>query len=201
MRLFPRLLPTLAALTLLALTGCGTQSTSYTAHDITGLMPNLNFELTDENGQPVDATDYAEAPLTLLFFGYTNCPDICPVTLSRISSALAGLDPEIRDDVVVLFVSVDPKRDTPKRLKTYTAHFGPQVVGLTGTQEQLTEFTKGMRVTYGYGEPDENGFYLVSHSSAVFVFDDQQQVRLLINQQESIDAMTEDLQTLLDATD
>src|SRR5699024_1886000 len=128
------------------------------------------------------------------------CPDICPMTLSRLSSALADLDADVRDKIKVLFVSVDPKRDTPRRLKKYTAHFGAQFIGLTGDQDELKRFTKAMRVTYGYGEPDANGFYLVSHSGAVFVFDHQQQVRLLINQQEPVVDITKDLQTLIDVT-
>lgn len=199
MSLSRRLLAVLAVATLLVLAGCS-QSASYSAHDISGLMPDLEFQLTNENGQPVTAADYAGAPLTLLFFGYTNCPDVCPMTLSRISSALAGLDADVRDQIKVLFVSVDPKRDTPQRLKKYTAHFGPQFIGLTGSQDQLTAFTKAMRVTYGYGETNDSGFYLVSHSAAVFVFDDQQQVRLLMNQQEKVAKITADLKTLLAAT-
>lgn len=190
---------TLLILISAAMIAC-TSSASYEAHDVSGLMPDLSFKLTDENGEPVTAADYADARLTLLFFGYTNCPDVCPMTLSRLSAAISGLDESVRDDIVALFVSVDPKRDTPERLKKYTAHFGPWFVGLTGTQDELTRFTKAMRVAYGYGEPNENGFYLVSHSAAVFVFDDEQQVRLLINQQQTVDAITNDLKTLLDAT-
>lgn len=189
----------LIVLAMLTLTACS-DSVDYTAHDITGIMPDLSFNLTDENGDPANAGDYAGAPLTLVFFGYTNCPDICPMTLAHISSTLAGLDASVRDKVKVLFVSVDPKRDTPARLQAYTAHFGPQFIGLTGTQKQLTKFTKAMRITYGYGEPDANGFYLVSHSSAIFVFDNNQHVRLLFNQDETVDEMTADLQTLLQQT-
>lgn len=191
---------TLLSAAALALAAC-TSSASYTAHDITGIMPDLNFELTNENGERVDETDYDEARLTLLFFGYTHCPDICPMTLSQLSAAISGLDKQVRDDINVLFVSVDPRRDPPKRLKAYTAHFGPQFIGLTGTQEQLTQLTKAMRVTYGYGEPNAQGFYLVSHSAAVFVFDDQGRVRLLISQDQSVDKITQDLQTLLEQTD
>lgn len=190
----------LLSATALVLAAC-TSSASYTAHDITGLMPDLNFELTNENGERVDATDYDDARLTLLFFGYTHCPDICPMTLSQLSAAISKLDKQVQDDINVLFVSVDPKRDTPQRLKTYTAHFGPQFIGLTGTQEQLTQLTKAMRVTYGYGEPNDHGFYLVSHSAAVFVFDDQGRVRLLIGQDQGVDEITHDLQTLLEQTD
>lgn len=188
----------LIAVTLLALAGCSDSSpTHYTAVDITGVMPDMQFHLTDENGQQVTAADYADARLNLMFFGYTSCPDICPITLTRLSAALAGLDEDVRSNVNVLFISVDPKRDTPKRLKTYTAHFGPQFIGLTGTQQQLTKLTDAAGVSYSYGEPNENGFYPVSHSSHIFVFDDQGNVRLLINQDETADEITADLQTLL----
>lgn len=191
---------TLLALASWMLAAC-TSSATYYAHDITGILPDLNFELTNENGEQVDETDYGEARLTLLFFGYTSCPDICPMTLSRLSAALSQLDKDVRDDINVLFVSVDPKRDSPEDLKTYTAYYGPQFIGLTGTQEQLTQLTKSMRVTYGYGQPNENGFYLVSHSGAIFVFDRQGDARLLIGQDQSIKHITSDLRTLLEQTD
>lgn len=190
----------LLALIPMTLVGCSDPA-HYTAHDISGLMPDLNFELTNENGERVDENDYADARLTLLFFGYTYCPDVCPMTLARLSTALAGLNPDVRDATNVLFVSVDPKRDTPQRLKQYTAHFGPRFIGLTGTQAQLTQFTKAMRVTYGYGEPDASGFYRVSHSAGVFVFDKHGKVRLLIGQDETAAEITKDLQTVLAHTD
>lgn len=191
----------LAALTLLALAGCSDKTPAhYTAVDITGVMPDLEFTLTNENGQQVTEADYADARLNIVFFGYTSCPDVCPITLARLSTALAGLDKDVRSDVNVLFVSVDPKRDTPKRLKKYTAHFGPQFMGLTGTQQQLTKLTDAASVSYSYGEPDKNGFYPVSHSSHIFVFDEQGDVRLLINQDETADEITADLQTLLQHT-
>lgn len=179
----------------LLLAGCSGEA-EYTAHDITGVMPELAFELTDENGETVTADDF-DGRLTLLFFGYTNCPDICPATMARINAALAGLDADVRNDIDVLFLSVDPKRDSPERLKQFTSSFGPQFVGLTGTQDQLTALTKRYRITYGYGEPNENGFYLVSHSSAIFVFGPDGQSRLLANQSETVDELTADIKTLL----
>lgn len=195
---------TLIALILISviLAGCNS-SASYNAHDITGIQPDLNFELTNENGKRVDETDYDQARLTLLYFGYTNCPDVCPTTLAHLSAAIDNLDKTVQDDINVLFVSVDPKRDTPEHLKKYTAYFGPQFIGLTGTQEQLTKITKARNVTYSYGDPDEKGFYTVSHSSAVFVFDDQGNVRLLITrttQGQAVKKITSDLRTLLQQT-
>lgn len=194
-----RLVLTLLALTPLVLAGC-TSSATYNAHDITGILPDLNFELTNENGVRVDETDYDQARLNLLFFGYTNCPDICPTTLTRLAAAMSNLDKDVRKNINILFVSVDPKRDSPQDLKQYTAYFGPNIIGLTGTQEQLRELTKRMRVTYSYGEPNENGFYLVSHSGAIFVFDQQGNARLLIGQDQSIKQITSDLRTLLQQT-
>lgn len=180
---------------LLLLAGCDGEP-EYTAHDITGVMPDLAFELTNEQGKPVTEDDYG-GRLKLLFFGYTNCPDICPATMARIRAALGGLDDGVREDVDVLFLSVDPERDTPKRLKQYTESFGEEFVGLTGSQDQLKTLTKRYRVTYGYGEPNDNGFYLVSHSSAIFVFGPDGRARLLANQTETVDELTADLKKLL----
>ena len=179
----------------LLLAGCGGEP-EYTAHDIAGVMPDLAFELTDDQGETVTEADY-DGRLKLLFFGYTNCPDICPATMSRIRAALGGLDDDVRDNVDVLFLSVDPERDTPKRLEQYTSSFGDAFVGLTGNQDQLKTLTKRYRVTYGYGEPNDNGFYLVSHSSAIFVFGPEGRSRLLVNQTETVDELTADLKKLL----
>ena len=182
-----------------ALSACS-GGADYAAHDITGVMPDLEFNLTNEKGEAVTADDY-DGRLKLLFFGYTNCPDICPATMARIRAALGGLDADTRDNIDVLFLSVDPERDTPERLQRFTPSFGDGVTGLTGTQEQLKALSKRYRVTYGYGEPNENGFYLVSHSSAIFVFGPDDRARLLINQQQGVDEITADLKTLLGQLD
>jgi len=187
-----------AALTVVlavALGGCSSD-VEYTAHDIKGVMPNLAFTLTNEQGETVTADDY-NGQLKVLFFGYTNCPDICPATMARIRAALGGLEPKQRKAIDVLFVSVDPKRDTPDKIARFTASFGPRFAGLTGSQEQLKTLSRRYRTTYGYGEPNDNGFYLVSHSSAIFVFDAQGRARLLVNQNESVDELTQDLKKLL----
>jgi protein SCO1/2 len=97
-------------------------------------------------------------------------------------------------------VSVDPKRDTPHVLKTYTDAFGPQFVGLTGTQAQLKALTKRYRVSYSYQKPDKNGAYAVNHSAAIFVFGKQGKVRLLMNRTDGATAMAQDLAQLLGAS-
>ena len=100
---------------------------------------DLSFELTDEMGSTVTADDFS-GQLQLVFFGFTSCPDICPITLANISTALKSLG-EQSQDVSVLFISIDPKRDTPERLRAYTEAFHPSIVGLTGSYQQIAAIT------------------------------------------------------------
>lgn len=109
---------------------------------------NSSFELVDESGRAVTAEDYA-GRIRLVFFGYTYCPDICPITLHNIATALGSLG-SLADQVTVLFISVDPKRDKPEILRNYTDAFHPSVVGLTGSYEQLQAVTRGFRTTFGF---------------------------------------------------
>lgn len=180
----------------LLLSACGGQDLDWNGTDITGVMPDLAFELTSESGETVSADQFRGEP-SLLFFGWTHCPDVCPVTLQSVARAIDALPAEQQEAVNVLFVSVDPERDTPERLATYTDSFGPQFVGLTGTQDQLEELTKTFRATYGYGEPDDSGFYEVSHSMALYGFDAEGQARVLLKNNQPTDDITADLQQML----
>ncbi|NYS59375.1 SCO family protein [Vreelandella salicampi] len=177
------------------LMGCGEQT--WQTKDLSGLMPPLAFNLVDENGNDVTADQYLGRS-TLLFFGFTHCPDICPTTLARLDAATQRLKETDRDDIQVLFVSVDPRRDDPASLRAYTDAFGPQFIGLTGNKAALDELTRRYRVTYGYGEEDGNGNYEVSHSSAVFAFNEQGKARVLIRDSDPMDAVVADLKTLVD---
>lgn len=163
--------------------------------DISGLMPDLSFHLTDDTGQSVRAKDY-RGKVVLMYFGYTHCPDVCPTTLARLSQAIDQLGSRARD-VRVLFVTVDPARDHLAVLKRYANAFGPDFVGMRGTDDALRALTKRYRVTYGRGKPDADGNYEVSHSSAVFVFDGSGKVRLMVRQQDAPDAIAADLKRLL----
>lgn len=177
------------------LSACGDEKIQWEGTDLSGVMPDLEFDLINEDGEAVSESDYIGQP-TLLFFGFTNCPDICPGTLASLSRAIDRLQADEQDDYQVLFVSVDPQRDTPQRLRDYTSAFGPQFIGLTGTQRQLENLNKRMRATYGYGEPDENGFYNVSHSSAVYGFDAEGKTRVLIKSELPTDRISADLMRL-----
>jgi protein SCO1/2 len=126
-----------------------------------------------------------------------NCPDICPGTLQGLSNAIDALPSDEQGDVQVLFVSVDPQRDTPEKLEEYTGFFGPQFTGLTGTQDQLSDLVKRMRATYGYGDADTNGNYAVSHSSAIYGFDAQGNAQVLMKSDQPISEFSEDIERLL----
>ncbi|WP_375192109.1 SCO family protein [Marinobacter sp.] len=186
---------TVAMAALVILAGCSDSSQNWNGKDISGLMPDLEFQLVNDEGKPV-SQEKSAGQIRLLFFGFTSCPDVCPTTLQKVSQATRGLPDPIQEDVQTLFVSVDPKRDTPERLQEYVRFFGDRIEGLTGTEPQLRELAKRYRTTFGYDEPDAEGNYNVSHSSAVYVFDRDGAARLLIRPDTSASKISEDLQLL-----
>lgn len=185
----------LAALTSLLLAGCSDQSWRTT--DVADIMPSLDFSLVDDNGDSVQADEYLGKP-ALVYFGYTFCPDVCPITLARLGDAIRQLDDETRDEVQVLFISVDPARDTPEVLKRYTNAFGPEFTGLTGDKADIDAITNRYRVAYEYGEENENGDYLVTHSSAVFAFDREGNAQFLVRDSHPITDVQADIKRLIE---
>ncbi|RUR29899.1 SCO family protein [Vreelandella nanhaiensis] len=184
----------LAGLVTLLLVGCSDQSWRTT--DIGDIMPKLDFSLTDEEGEAVQGEDY-RGKVTLVYFGYTFCPDVCPITLARLGDAIRKLDEETRDEIQVLFISVDPSRDTPEVLKRYTHAFGPEFVGLTGDKAEIDAVTNRYRVAYEYSEANENGDYLVNHSSAVFAFDREGQAQFLVRDSHPVSDVEADIKRLV----
>jgi protein SCO1/2 len=182
------------------LAGCGDDS-HWHETDVTGALPALDFTMTRAaDGKTVSADDFA-GKVTLLYFGYTFCPDICPLTLANVSRVLSNLGDKAKD-VRVLFVTVDPNRDTLQVLKKYTESFGPEVVGLRGNDDQIAALAKRYRVAYSV-TPEKNGKpYTVTHSSAIYVFDQTGKVRLLITSMATptpgIDGATADLKRLIE---
>lgn len=179
---------------MLWLVGCS--DPSWQTKDISGLMPPLDFELISEEANSVTEADYT-GDVTLLFFGFTHCPHICPTTLANLAAISQELGEEAQNDLRILFVSVDPDRDGPAKLREYTDAFGPEFTGLTGDGEALQALTRRYRVTYGYGEKDDTGNYDVSHSNAVFAFDRDGDAQLLIREDDPKEAVMADLSRLL----
>ena len=187
-------------LVVLALAGCGAESRWHET-DVTGALPALGFTMTRaSDGKTVAAGDFA-GKVVLLYFGYTFCPDICPLTLATVSRVLSNLGDKAKD-VRVLFVTVDPNRDTLPVLKKYTESFGPEVIGLRGNADQIAALAKRYRVAYSVTPASGDKPYTVTHSSAIYVFDQTGKVRLLITSMGTptpdIDGTTADLSRLID---
>lgn len=163
---------------------------------VTGHMPDLDFHLVNDEGKPVTAADY-RGKIVLLYFGYTHCPDVCPLTLAHLHVVMQRLGP-LADGARILFVSVDPTRDTPQVMHAYVNAFDKRAVGLTGSPGDIETLSKRYRASYSR-EPDQgNGNYEVSHSSAIYVFDRQGHARLLATPADSQDSLVHDLHLLLD---
>ncbi|EDM49507.1 SCO family protein [Marinobacter algicola] len=178
------------------LTGCLGNEEDWHGKNISGLMPELEFDLINSQGDPVSSNDYS-GRVRMLFFGFTSCPDVCPTTLQKLNQVTSGLSPELQEEVLTLFVSVDPQRDNPERLAEYVDFFGDDIVGLTGEELQLRELAKRYRTTFGYEEPGPDGNYAVSHSSAIYVFDREGNPRLLIRPDLSGEEIRHDLVALI----
>jgi protein SCO1/2 len=179
------------------LAGCGASGPPFHLQSIKGLLPPLEFAMTDQDGAAVSAENY-RGDVVLLYFGYTSCPDVCPTTLAHLAQALRQLGTEAQR-VRVLFVTVDPARDVPSVLKPYLSYFGTQFVGLRGTDAALDRLTKRYRVAYHREPADRYGSYSVDHSSAVFVFDATGRARLLATAGDRANDIAADLKRLLAA--
>lgn len=126
------------------------------------------FILTDQNGKRVTEKDFL-GKYMLVFFGYTYCPDVCPTELQVMMAALDALGPEA-DKVQPVFISIDPARDTPDVLKAYVANFGPRLIGLTGTPEEVAAVAKAYRAYYAKaGDTSSTTDYLMDHSSIIYL--------------------------------
>ncbi len=125
------------------------------------------FTLTDTNGEKVSDTDFAGRPRAI-FFGFTYCPDVCPTTLFELGTYLDELGPAAKD-LAVIYITVDPERDTPEQMKLYLSSFNDQIIGLTGSQEELDPVLDAFRV-YRKKVPLDDGDYTMDHTAAVYLF-------------------------------
>lgn len=187
--------PSFFLLVAILLQACS-EPVNWHASDVTGMLPNLEFDLAGPDGERFDARSL-QGKAVLLFFGFTSCPDVCPTTLTQLSVVMRKLGPQA-DKLQILLVSVDPGRDTPEVMKRYTASFGPWLLGLTGSEEALATLRKAYGVYAAMESSDSKGAYNVMHSAAVFAFDSKGQARLLITDVNDSDAVVSDLKNLID---
>lgn len=185
-----------AALAGLPLAGCGLGSkVSFNGTDITGADYGRDFRLRDAHGQERTLADFRDK-VVLVFFGFTQCPDVCPTALARASEVKQLLGPD-GDRLQVLFISVDPERDTPEILNAYTAAFDPTFLALRGDADQLAATAKEFKVVYQ--KVPTGSSYTMDHTAVTYVFDPKGQLRLkLMHNQTSIE-VAGDVRKLLHA--
>jgi protein SCO1 len=163
------LLTSLVAALLVALTAC---SGSDGGGGISATVLDPPFEassiaLTDTDGSPYSLTKDADSDLTLVFFGYTHCPDICQIVMSNLASAMTRLDDADRERTNVVFITTDPARDTEDVLKTYLTHFDPSFTGLTGSLDDIVAVGKPFAVGVSQGDKLPSGGYDVTHGTTI----------------------------------
>lgn len=198
MKLCRSFLPALLLIAGLLLAGCQhDEPLPLRLTNISGHMPDLDFKLTDDHGKPVTGADY-RGKVTLLYFGYTHCPDVCPLTLAQLHVVMQRLGP-LADGARILFVSVDPARDTPAIMHAYVNAFDPRAVGLTGEARAIEALSKRYRSAFSREPGSADGNYEVSHSSAIYVFDRDGKARVLATPSASQDDLVHDLHLLLDS--
>ncbi len=164
--------------------------------DVSGKLPPLEFTLTDMTGKIRHGEDY-RGKVTLLFTGFTHCPGVCPATLARLATVLEEVAGS-RERVQVLFVSLDPERDSPEGLKNYVRRFGPWFIGLTGERGQLDALVRRYFLSYRKESPDASGAYDVIHSDIVVIFDSRGRARLLARSDTPLEDLGRDIRRLME---
>ena len=182
------------------LAGCDNREPAarFNATDITGVDWAQGFDLTDHTGRRSTLADF-RGKVVMVFFGYTSCPDACPLALAEMAEAVRRLGPD-GERVQGLFVTVDPARDTAEVLSKYVPAFHPAFLGLRGTPEETARTANEWKIYFQANKPEgaDDGHYLVDHTSAIFVVDTRGAPRLYISQNgRTVERVVEDLQRLL----
>jgi protein SCO1/2 len=178
------------------LAGCRNEAPSFKSTDITGADYGKQLTLTNAaTGKPASLEDF-RGKLLLVFFGFTHCPDICPTTLLKAAEVKKGLGAN-GDKLQVLFVTVDPERDTPEVLSRYVPAFDPTFIGLRGDGEQTTKVTREFKVFFQKVPNRDGTSYNVDHTAASYVLDTQGRLRLYVRHTQPVEEIVGDLQQLL----
>jgi len=174
--------------------GCDSAAPKFNNADITGAEYARDFALTDHDGKPRTLADFRGKVVTV-FFGFTHCPDVCPTTLSEMKLVLNELGADA-SRVQVLFVTVDPERDTPEILKQYVPSFDPGFLGLYGDAKATAEVARNFKVFYQKVPGAKPDTYTVDHTAASYVFDPQGRLRLFVRHGK-LQPLVSDLRLLL----
>lgn len=173
------------------------KATTTSIHRIRGFLPDLRFSLIGPNGKTV-THETLRNKVVLLFFGYASCPDICPTTMAQLSMVVESLG-DRADEVQIVFISVDPHRDTPEILNAYVSAFNDHAIGLTGSEKQIADVARRYRVAYQIEAPatDDPDNYEVTHARGVYIFDQKGRARFLASDSESMESLAQSVRELL----
>lgn len=179
----------------LMLAGCGLSQPAFKNTDVTGSDCCRDFRLTDHNGKTRTLADF-RGKAVVIFFGYTQCPDVCPTTMTELKAVLQQLGPDAQR-VQVLFVTLDPERDTRELLANYVPAFDPSFLGLYGDLETTAKTAKEFRVFYQKQPGPTPSSYTLDHTAGSYVFDPQGRVRLFVRHGDGGANLVADLRALL----
>ena len=185
----------LVAIAALSLAACGAGGPKFESSDVTGSSFGHDFALKDPDGKMRTLADFRGKDV-VVFFGYTQCPDVCPATLATLAEAMKKLGADA-DRVQVLFVTVDPERDTPQLLKQYVPAFDPRFLGLYGDADATARTAKEFKVIYQKVPGPTPGTYTMDHSAGSYVFDPKGRLRLFVSNGQGADVFAHDLRELL----
>lgn len=157
-----------------------------------------DFTLIDQDARPFTLSSL-EGKVVLIFFGYTMCPDACPTTLSKLSSAYSRLTPEERARVKAVYITIDPERDTPAVMKDHLTYFGVDAIGLSGTPADTAKVAAQFGAYFERTKDTTAAGYLMSHTVSVFGLDAKGQTRVLIDYEASVDTVVKEVRALLAA--
>lgn len=181
---------------MLALAACNQKTKlEFKNTDVTGLKYATDFSLPDFNGKMRHLSDF-KGKVVLLFFGYTQCPDVCPTTMAELATVMKELGP-LSDQVQVIFVSLDPERDTKEILAQYVPAFDHRFLGLVGNKEQTQKIANDFKIFYEKVPGKTPGSYTLDHSAGSYVFDKEGHIRLFVRFNEGPGPIAHDLRLLL----
>lgn len=177
------------------LAACDSDAPRFNSVDITGASYARDIRLTDFNGKPRSLADF-RGRVVVVFFGYTQCPDVCPTTLSDMAEVKKRLGPD-GDKLQVIFVTLDPDRDTRQVLAQYVPAFDPTFIALSGTRDETAAVAKDFKVFYQKVPGKTETSYTLDHTAGSYVFDREGRLRLFVRHGGAVDPIVEDLRKLV----
>jgi protein SCO1/2 len=177
------------------LAACGQDAVAFKGNDITGTHLGKGLSMVDQDGRPRSLADYAGKVL-VVFFGYTQCPDVCPTALAELAQVMEVLADDA-SRLQVIMITVDPEHDTPEVLKQYVQTFNPTFAGLTGTPEQVKQAASSFKAYYAKVFAKNGTDYSMDHSAGFYLLDSKGEARVLAGNGSDVDSLVHDIKVLL----